>query len=143
MSHVSRSVAIVKVIGIMSIEMAGAVYCPLSPRDPQQRLQGLIEQTQSRLVVVHWMTREKLEVGIVAIDVDAIVSMNTFRGGFESDVLSTVLITSDSIAYVIFTSGSTGTPKAVSVSHERIFSFLRDHRYILGPSSSSELHRFN
>ncbi|CAF1591220.1 unnamed protein product, partial [Adineta steineri] len=48
---VERSLSMV--IGIMGIEMAGGVYCPLSPRDPQHRLHALVEQTQSRLVLVH------------------------------------------------------------------------------------------
>ena len=117
MFDLSLSIIIVKVIGIMSIEMAGAVYCPLSPRDPQQRLHGLIEQTQSRIVIVHWMTGRKLEVDIVAIDVETMINMNTLRDGLRNDMLSNVMITFDSIAYVIFTSGSTGTPKAVRVPH--------------------------
>ncbi|CAF4379848.1 unnamed protein product, partial [Rotaria sordida] len=37
-----------KVIGVMAIEMAGGVYCPLSPRDPRHRLHALLQQTQSR-----------------------------------------------------------------------------------------------
>ncbi|CAF1544660.1 unnamed protein product, partial [Adineta steineri] len=36
---VERSLSMV--IGIMGIEMAGSVYCPLSPRDPQHRLHAL------------------------------------------------------------------------------------------------------
>ncbi|CAF1283871.1 unnamed protein product [Adineta steineri] len=38
---VERSLSMV--IGIMGIEMAGGVYCPLSPRDPQHRLHALVE----------------------------------------------------------------------------------------------------
>ena len=37
----------------MAIEMVGGIYCPLSPHDPQQRLHTLVQQTQSRLVLVH------------------------------------------------------------------------------------------
>ncbi|CAF4156529.1 unnamed protein product, partial [Adineta steineri] len=48
---VERSLSMV--IGIMGIEMAGGVYCPLSPRDPQHRLHALTQQTQSRLVLIH------------------------------------------------------------------------------------------
>ena len=102
----------------MSIEMTGAVYCPLSPRDPHQRLQGLVEQTQSRITLVHWMTSEKLPVDIAGINVDIVINMHTLGDGLRNDVLSNQMITSDKIAYVIFTSGSTGTPKAVGFSHE-------------------------
>ncbi|CAF4473103.1 unnamed protein product, partial [Adineta steineri] len=43
----------------MAIEMGGGVYCPLSPRDPQHRLHTLVQQTQSRLVLIHWLTKNK------------------------------------------------------------------------------------
>ena len=44
-------------MGMMAIEMVGAVYCPLSPRDPQNRLHSLVQQTQSRLVLIHHPTK--------------------------------------------------------------------------------------
>ncbi|CAF1584490.1 unnamed protein product, partial [Adineta steineri] len=34
------------IIGILSIEIVGGVYCPLSAENPEQRLQNLVEQTQ-------------------------------------------------------------------------------------------------
>ena len=46
---------------MMAIEMVGGVYCPLSPRDPQHRLHALVQQTQSRLVLVHWLTKTKFQ----------------------------------------------------------------------------------
>ena len=49
----------------MAIEMAGGIYCPLSPRDPQHRLHALIQQTQSRLVLVHHCTTMKFDHNIV------------------------------------------------------------------------------
>ncbi|CAF0925002.1 unnamed protein product [Adineta steineri] len=38
---IERSLAMI--IDIMAIEMACGVYCPLSPRDPQHRLQALAQ----------------------------------------------------------------------------------------------------
>ncbi len=103
-----------KVIGIMSIEMAGGVYCPLSPRDPQQRLHALVEQTRSHLVLLHWMSRDLFEKDIVTVDVDVIVNADHVVCGSELEIMANVKLIPESIAYVIFTSGSTGAPKAVS-----------------------------
>ena len=93
--------------------MIGAVYCPLSPRDPQHRLHGLVEQTQSRLVLMHYLTKNKFNDNMSSLDIDSVLIGN----GLESDVdvnrLSNVRVTSEDIAYIIFTSGSTGIPKAV------------------------------
>ncbi|CAF4165837.1 unnamed protein product, partial [Rotaria sordida] len=66
---VERSLSMV--IGMMAIEMAGGVYCPLSPRDPQHRLHGLVEQTHSRLVLVHHLTKNKFNDSIISLDIDS------------------------------------------------------------------------
>ena len=94
--------------------MVGGAYCPLSPRDPEQRLGALLEQTQSPLVLLHWMTRGKFKHDTVTFDIAAAVTEKETVNHKDLDRLSTVKVTSENIAYVIFTSGSTGMPKAVS-----------------------------
>jgi non-ribosomal peptide synthetase component F len=97
----------------MAIEMAGGIYCPLSPRDPQHRLHALLEQTHSHLVLVHWLTESKFTDDILALDIDLILINNNVEDYVSFDLLSNVEVTPDRTAYIIFTSGSTGTPKAV------------------------------
>ncbi len=99
---------------MMAIEMIGGVYCPLSPRDPSHRLDGLIQQTQSRLVLVHFLTKTKFNDSIVLLDIDSVLTDTDVKNDADVDRLSNIVVTPDNIAYVIFTSGSTGTPKAVS-----------------------------
>ena len=98
---------------MMAIEMVGGVYCPLSPRDPQHRLHALVQQTRSRLVLVHWLTRNKFDDNIISVDIDSILTNNPVQMDIDVDRLSNVIVTPDDIAYIIFTSGSTGIPKAV------------------------------
>jgi non-ribosomal peptide synthetase component F len=99
----------------MAIEMAGGIYCPLSPRDPQQRLHALVQQTRSCLVLVHWLTEINFTSDIVVLNIDSVLVNNNIENNVYVDRLSNVLFTPDSIAYIIFTSGSTGTPKAVGL----------------------------
>ena len=103
-----------KVIGIMAIEMVGCVYCPLSPRDPQHRLHTLVQETQSRLVLVHWLTMDKFNDDVISVNIDSILIDNDLEIEIAVRRLSNVIVIPDNVAYVIFTSGSTGTPKAVS-----------------------------
>ncbi len=105
----------------MAIEMAGGVYCPLSPRDPQHRLHALVKQTQSRLLLVHHLTKTKFENDVISVDIDLVLINNYVESDVDINRLSNVLVTSDDIAYIIFTSGSTGTPKAVSDEVENKF----------------------
>jgi non-ribosomal peptide synthetase component F len=99
----------------MSIEMIGAVYCPLAPGDPEQRLDTLIKQTQSHLILVHWMTQDKFKNDHMILDIETVVNDNVFNKRIPIDKLSNVVVTGENIAYVIFTSGSTGVPKAVRI----------------------------
>ena len=101
----------------MAIEIAGGVYCPLSPKDPQQRLHTLIQQTQSHLVLVHWLTKVKFNNDIMLLDIDSILSDHDVESIVDVNRLSNVRITPEDIAYIIFTSGSTGAPKAVCFQH--------------------------
>ncbi len=100
----------------MAIEMAGGVYCPLSPRDPQHRLHTLVRQTQSRLILVHPLTKAKFQNDSILVDIDLLLinNDNNVQSYADVDRLSNVPVKSDHIAYIIFTSGSTGTPKGVS-----------------------------
>ncbi len=108
----------------MSIEMAGGVYCPLSPRDPQQRLHALVEQTPSHIILVHWMTRDMFRSNTATLDIDTPIEVDVFNYVLYFDRLSSVRDASESIAYIIFTSGSTGTPKAVGFVEQIIVLFL-------------------
>ncbi|CAF4234566.1 unnamed protein product, partial [Adineta steineri] len=105
------------VIGIMGIEMAGGVYCPLSPRDPQHRLHVLTQQTQSRFVLVHDLTKTRLDDGIILLDIASILTNIEMDSITHVDRLSNVAVVPDSMGYIIFTSGSTGTPKPAQLRH--------------------------
>ena len=98
----------------MAIEMAGGVYCPLSPRDPEERLHTLVEQVQNHLIFIHWTTRHKFRNDYFTFDVDTIINVDKIMTDDYLKLLSSVTVTLKSISYIVFTSGSTGTPKAVS-----------------------------
>ena len=101
---------------MMAIEMVGGVYCPLSPRDPPHRLHTLVQQTQSRLVLVHHLTKHKFDDKTTSLDVVLISVHNDMPNVTDVHRLSNVIVTPQHVAYIIFTSGSTGIPKAVRQS---------------------------
>ena len=98
----------------MGIEIAGGVYCPLSPRDPKERLHMLVVETKARVVLVHSLTDLKFGVIVPLLRIDNLVSFYQSKTDESLELLSTLNASQESIAYTIFTSGSTGTPKAVS-----------------------------
>ena len=100
----------------MAIEMVGGVYCPLSPRDPDQRLHALVQQTKCRVVIVHHLTKMKLSNDSMVIDTDLLINNVVVDGDSLFHQLIDSATTAESIAYIIFTSGSTGIPKPVSIN---------------------------
>ena len=59
----------------MGIEIAGGVYCPLSPRDPEERLLMLVTETRARVVLVHWLTGGKFGVNFSSLSIDEVLSV--------------------------------------------------------------------
>ncbi|CAF0798704.1 unnamed protein product [Adineta steineri] len=119
---VERSLSMV--IGIMALEMAGGVYCPLSPRDPQHRLYALTQQTQSHLVLVHHLTKTKFDAEIISLDIDSILVINDLNNDMDYNCLSSVIMKGEEIAYTLFTSGSTGIPKAVQLRQQNLINSI-------------------
>jgi non-ribosomal peptide synthetase component F len=124
--YVDRSIEMI--IGIMSIMMSGAIYAPLNPNDPLDRLEALIYQVNAKLVLVNHMSYPHgttLSVPIVNISdiIDSYDSLNDT----QLKRLSQVDVTPDSICHIVFTSGSTGIPKAVQIRHRNFMSYMETH----------------
>ncbi|RSD12022.1 non-ribosomal peptide synthetase [Amycolatopsis eburnea] len=90
------------VIAVLAIFKAGAVYLPIDPDLPEERVRFLLDD--ARPVVV------------LGRPADAVPPPVPGRPS------------ADTAAYVIYTSGSTGTPKGVVVEHRALMSLLTAHR---------------
>jgi arthrofactin-type cyclic lipopeptide synthetase C len=110
--------------------MIGGIYCPLLSSDPQHRLNTLIKQTNSRVILTHWLTMSKFyDNNILLIDIDSILC-NSIISNVDIDSLSNITITCEDIAYFIFTSGSTGIPKTTQIRHKNFLECIQSLYYI-------------
>ena len=100
---------------MMAIEMAGGVYCPLSPRDPQHRFKQLMEQSDTPVILVHWVTKRKFSSNRAFFETNQLVINYIVDSKLDIDQLTNIVLMESNITYIVVTSGSTGSPKAVSI----------------------------
>jgi amino acid adenylation domain-containing protein len=100
---------------------AGAAYLPLDPAYPKDRLDFMLAETKSRVLLTQGRLLGLLDrdrVTIIALDTDwsQIAKQTTVPLSGPSS--------GDDLIYVIYTSGSTGNPKAVLASHAGVCNHL-------------------
>ena len=117
-----RSVA--WIVGVLAILKAGGAYVPLDPNAPKERLVGILEDTQLRILLVQEHLRERFAaLPGTHVSTDAEWDLLVQE---ENPLMVTVTRAAvpSNLAYVIYTSGSTGRPKGVPITHENVVSSL-------------------
>ena len=125
---VDRSVEMV--VGILGILLAGAVYCPLNPADPDQRILLLLDETECVVLltqqkyVSRWrqyaakgriLPHEEVVSQQHKNDHSASVTASSSPGWLRQ--LGCHSVRPEDTAYMIHTSGSTGVPKSALIKH--------------------------
>ncbi|HLJ34075.1 MAG TPA: non-ribosomal peptide synthetase, partial [Ktedonobacteraceae bacterium] len=110
------------IVGVLGILKAGGAYVPLDPVYPEERLNFMLSDAQSPVLLTQERVSAKLakaehalEVIYLDTDWDKICLEN------EENPASGVL--PENAAYVIYTSGSTGTPKGVVIQHQSLVNY--------------------
>ncbi|MER7985119.1 amino acid adenylation domain-containing protein [Streptomyces noursei] len=114
------------VVSILATLKAGAVYVPIDPGYPEDRIRTTVEDADVRLVLataeVCALFPDRATVTGTAEVLDSLIGDGADHGPEHG-------LRADSPAYVIYTSGSTGRPKGVLVTHGnvlRLFSRTED-----------------
>jgi len=106
------SVALVE--AFLAVLAIGAVYHPIDPDEPPERMQQMLSDSGSRLL---------LAAGTVpsAIVAPALLRLDAaMPDASAAEPLPLPGPDPDDLAYLIFTSGSTGAPKGVEISHRSL-----------------------
>jgi amino acid adenylation domain-containing protein len=129
------------IVGMLGALKAGAIYVPLDPSDPGQRLARTLAAADCRWVLAAgrggWALQEALSHAQLAraplvgwLDEER-ASAPAPGAVFELADLAAfaprqpAISKPSEVAHILFTSGSTGTPKGVMVTHAGIGQFLR------------------
>lgn len=121
-----RSIEIVE--ALFGILKAGAVYVPLDPAQPRQRLELMLEDSRMSLLI----TQDRLLPGLPAHTPKVLcIDSEWEKIAAEDESSPGMKVSPDSLAYVIYTSGSTGTPKGVLIRHGALVNYARALRTIV------------
>lgn len=121
------------IVSLIAILKSGAVYLPLDPKFPKERLAFMLEDSEVGLILTDSSQRETLppcKAQIVALDEETSV-LSKFP---ETNLAPVAHL--EQPAYVIYTSGSTGKPKGVMVPRRALVNFLLSMKETPGMSSS-------
>jgi amino acid adenylation domain-containing protein len=99
------------VLSFLAVLKAGAVYLPLDPSYPPDRLAFMIADSQTRVVLVRAGARAGVPDAAEVVDVTGL-DLSPYP-----ETPPGVEVGGDDPAYLIYTSGSTGKPKGVRVQH--------------------------
>ncbi|MGA8327744.1 MAG: amino acid adenylation domain-containing protein, partial [Mycobacterium sp.] len=103
------------VVAILAVLKTGAMYVPLEPGMPAERVNSILRQSGAAIVIDDRF----------ATDTDA------------PDDFRPVDVSPDQAAYVVFTSGTTGEPKGVIGTHAAVGAYADDHvDHVLRPAAA-------
>ena len=112
-------------IAILGVMKAGGAFVPLDPKAPAERINTILEELQTPVVITQNNLRQKLSqitTHVVSLDSGWSALAN------ESDENPIATIRSNDLAYIIYTSGSTGRPKGVEIEHQSLSNLVTWHR---------------
>jgi amino acid adenylation domain-containing protein/thioester reductase-like protein len=108
------------IIALLGILKAGGAYVPLDPTYPVERLQYMLEDTQTQILLTqsHLDNPSKQRITAFCLDTQWELIAN------QACINPPSKVNPDNLAYVIYTSGSTGNPKGVSMPHHPLLNLL-------------------
>ena len=123
------------VIAMLGILKAGGAYVTIDPAYPDSRIEYILSDSNSKVVITNEWHRQRLElisgvrsshkIQVLKIDHDILqkVVSSQSKDNLKQDS------TSSHLAYVIYTSGTTGNPKGVMIEHRGVVSLVKNVDY--------------
>jgi amino acid adenylation domain-containing protein len=144
------------IIGILGILKAGGAYLPIDPDYPRERVQYMLSDSNTWVLLTNKGSKRKSEIRISKHETNSkdqnsndqnevspciVLNFEHLNFGFVSDFeirasnLDFGKAEPSNLAYVIYTSGSTGKPKGVMVEHRNLTAYLQAfaREFAVGP----------
>ncbi|WP_186648867.1 non-ribosomal peptide synthetase [Fluviispira vulneris] len=113
-------------ISILAVLKAGAAYVPMDPEYPMDRIEYILEDTGTKLLLTNESQKELFfKESLQKVNIEFIDSKNleyTLQKQNQGNL--TTKIENHHLAYVIYTSGTTGKPKGVLIEHAGVVNLI-------------------
>ena len=131
--YMNRSIEMVA--AMLAVLKAGATYVPLDPKQPDRRINLIVEHSKMEYLVSDIETK-----GSITSVSREICFADVKKEIQELDASNlSVQASPDQIAYTIFTSGSTGVPKGVMIRHSNVVALVESMSKVLGFSKEDRI----
>jgi amino acid adenylation domain-containing protein len=107
-------------ISLLAILKAGAVYLPLDPEYPLDRIEFMLEDSSAKILLTSDMNKGTYKSNAREYVIDEIWPQ---LDNYKQENIQQKIKDND-LAYIIYTSGSTGKPKGVKLTHRNLVNFL-------------------
>jgi amino acid adenylation domain-containing protein len=114
---------------LIAVWQAGAVYVPVDPDYPAERVRFLLSDCAARAVLTEPALVGRVPAGPAVVLLDRPGTGRT--GAAPQPVL-------DDLAYVVYTSGSTGQPKGVEVTHRSLANVVAELTRVLRADAAQQ-----
>ncbi|MBK3497382.1 amino acid adenylation domain-containing protein [Viridibacillus sp. YIM B01967] len=105
------------IAGLIGILKSGNSFLPLDPKMPSERIQYIVEDSQTSLIVAQRDLKTHIPNNV------DILTLEEMPEESHASSVWPQMQTEDDTAYVIYTSGTSGKPKGVPVMHKSIINY--------------------
>jgi amino acid adenylation domain-containing protein len=114
------------IVALLAILKAGGAYVPLDPLYPVERINVMIADTETPVI----LTQTKIENALTSSKSSAkILRVDTEDFSEQTETRPPAQVDASDVAYIMYTSGSTGTPKGVAVPHRAVVRLVKNTSY--------------
>ena len=105
-------------ISILGVLKTGAAYLPIDPSYPIERINYLLEDSKSNMLLTNFKITDEIKFEGTTININ-----NIDLDGFSKNNLMKTNALND-LVYIMYTSGSTGRPKGVMIDHQGLTNYV-------------------
>ncbi|MDF2544191.1 MAG: thioester reductase [Herbinix sp.] len=102
------------VVSIIAVLKVGAIYLPIDPNLPKDRIEYILDDSQAKIIM------KTDELGNIIVE----------KGTYDINKVTSHSnkLTPDDLAYIIYTSGTTGKPKGSLITHKNVIRLMHNSR---------------